>query len=45
MGRWFVATIGIELSQTMGLTRSGRVGGADPGIGGARCLAEAREKE
>jgi hypothetical protein len=34
MGGWCVATIGIEVSQTMGLTGRGRVGGADPGGGG-----------
>jgi hypothetical protein len=46
MGGWCVATIRIEVTQTVGLTRSGRVGGAYPGGGrGARWLAEAKRSE
>jgi hypothetical protein len=37
MGGWCVATTGSEMSQTMGLTRRGKVDGAGPGGKGARC--------
>jgi hypothetical protein len=42
MGKWCVATTGTEMSQTMGLTRREKVGGAGLGSEGARWLAEAR---
>jgi hypothetical protein len=46
IGGWCVATTGIEVSQTMGLTGRGRMGGIDlGGGGGARWLAEARRSE
>jgi hypothetical protein len=45
MGGWCLATIEIEVSQTMGLTGRGRVGRADPGGGVATWLAEARRSE
>jgi hypothetical protein len=45
MGGWCVATIGTEMSQTMGLTGRGKVGGAVSGGEGARWLAEARRSE
>jgi hypothetical protein len=45
MGEWCVATTGTEMSQTMGLTGSGKVVGAGPGGEGVRWLAEARRSE
>jgi hypothetical protein len=46
IGGWCVATTGIEVSQTMGFTRRGRMGRVDlGGGGGARWLAEARRSE
>jgi hypothetical protein len=45
MGEWCVATTGIEMSRTMGLTGRGKVGGAGLGSEGVRWLAEARRSE
>jgi hypothetical protein len=45
MGEWCVATTGTEMSQTMGLTGRGKVGGVGLGSEGVRWLAEARRSE